>query len=179
MTAPDEAYLRTGDHIFRLLRQQIVSNEIPPNSRLVEEDIADQFGVSRSPVREALRRLEQDGLIRRLRRGMLVSVGVSQEELYELHLLRTEIDCVAAGLVCERGPARPWSLAETAIADLESDLVAHGMRSPRFAIRHLEVHTAINQICFSAKVAPVFPERLGGLLTVLEADCSPTTHRNS
>lgn len=51
------------DQVYRLLRRALLTQQIPPGTRLVEIDVASRLGVSRTPVREALRRLESEGLV--------------------------------------------------------------------------------------------------------------------
>ena len=51
------------DHVYSRLQQAIVSGDLPPGERLRDQDLAAQFGVSRTPVREALQRLEDEGLV--------------------------------------------------------------------------------------------------------------------
>ena len=75
--------------VYEQLRQRIVSGDIPPGERLTEIALAEEFGISRTPVREALRRLEQDGLAERAARGMRVRERSPNEilEIYEVRIL--------------------------------------------------------------------------------------------
>src|SRR5260370_40119309 len=69
------------DHVLELLADAIVSGKIRPGERLKELDLARQLHVSRAPIREALSRLQEQGLaVRRPRRGLLV-VSLGQEEI--------------------------------------------------------------------------------------------------
>ncbi|NHB85998.1 GntR family transcriptional regulator [Tessaracoccus sp. HDW20] len=59
-----------SDQIYDLLRRELLANERPPGSRLVESEIARQLSVSQAPVREALRRLTHEGMVMQIpRRG--------------------------------------------------------------------------------------------------------------
>jgi DNA-binding GntR family transcriptional regulator len=147
---------RGSDLIYRAIRQAIVSGRIPPWVRLVEEDLADQFGVSRSPVREALRHLEYDGLAQRLRRGMLVAVPFGEGEREDIHLIRMEMDRLAARLAVQRAKPEDWDPAREAVASLGTAL--RDASSPSAAsLAHLEVHAAINWVAFG--------QRLGAMMT--------------
>lgn len=85
-----------GQELVRALEEEIVSGRIPPETRLVEEEVAQRFGISRSPVREALRRLEQDGLVfREARRGIWVA-PISRADLDEVYSCRVALEGLAA-----------------------------------------------------------------------------------
>lgn len=95
--------------LTKALARAIVLGEYEPGSRFVEEDIAAAFKVSRSPVREAFRRLESDGLvIREARRGVRVT-PISIQDLDEVYSCRLELEGLAAERAAVRGPeARDW-----------------------------------------------------------------------
>jgi DNA-binding GntR family transcriptional regulator len=147
---------RGSDLIYRAIRQSIVSGGIPQWTRLVEEELAEQFGVSRSPVREALRHLEYDGLAQRFRRGMLVAVPFGDREREDIHLIRVEMDRLAARLVVQRAGPAEWVQPREAVARLAAARQA-GSSPGAVSMAHLEVHTAINWVAFGS--------RLGGLMT--------------
>jgi len=75
--------------VYEQLHQKIVSGDISPGERLTEIALAEKFGISRTPVREALRRLEQDGLVERAARGLFVRERSPNEilEIYEVRIL--------------------------------------------------------------------------------------------
>jgi DNA-binding GntR family transcriptional regulator len=84
------------DMLAEALEAAIVFGELKPAERIIEEEIAEKYGVSRSPVREALRRLEADGLVvREDRRGAYVG-GISRRDLDEIYLCRLELEGLAA-----------------------------------------------------------------------------------
>jgi DNA-binding GntR family transcriptional regulator len=86
-----------ADELYDHLRAAIIQGDLQPNERLVEQAIAEQAQVSRTPVREALQRLEVDGLVRISSRGMVV-VEFSDDELVELCVAREGMEGLAAGL---------------------------------------------------------------------------------
>lgn len=84
------------DHVAELLGHDIIAGVLAPNYRLTEENVADAYGVSRSPVREGLRLLERDGLVRRsARRGIWVA-PLSLRDFDEVYLCRASLESVAA-----------------------------------------------------------------------------------
>jgi len=88
--------------VYERLRQAIVSGEMEPGASLVESAVAARYGISRTPVREALRRLEQDGLVERGDRGMRVRTR-SPEEILEIYEVRIVLEASAARAAAERG----------------------------------------------------------------------------
>lgn len=78
--------------VYDELREAIVSGALPPGSPLVETALAGQFGISRTPVREALLKLRQDGLVEPSGRGLAVSRRSPEEilEIYEMRVLLEE-----------------------------------------------------------------------------------------
>jgi DNA-binding GntR family transcriptional regulator len=84
------------DEVARRLGEDIILNRLPPETRLTEEQVALTYGVSRSPVREAIRLLEHDGLVRRsARRGFWVA-PVSLTDFDEIYSCRIALEAIAA-----------------------------------------------------------------------------------
>lgn len=86
-----------ADELHDFLRDAILSGELCPNERLVEASIARIANVSRTPVREALQRLEVDGLVRSNKDGVVVT-AYDHEELYDLCVARAGLEGLVAGL---------------------------------------------------------------------------------
>jgi DNA-binding GntR family transcriptional regulator len=85
-----------ADNLASMLEEAIVFLELRPNERLTEEDVAERYGVSRSPVREALRLLERDGLVlREARKGIWVT-PMSLRDFDELYRCRVALEAIAA-----------------------------------------------------------------------------------
>ncbi len=88
--------------VYENLKAAILSGHLGPNERLTEEHLAETLGASRTPVREALYKLETEGLIRPLEtRGFIVS-GDSKEEVGELFELRAVLEGYALRIISER-----------------------------------------------------------------------------
>ncbi len=118
---PDPALVQIPEiiaaQLARHLEEQIVFGELPPNTRLVEEEIVRRYGVSRSPVREALRVLEQDGLaVRETRKGAWVS-PIGLKDLDEIYACRLGLEGLAAEEAAKNG-------AEAGLAMLRGELDA-------------------------------------------------------
>jgi DNA-binding GntR family transcriptional regulator len=87
--------------VYDRLRAEIASGEFEAGAPLVEVVLADRYGTSRTPIREALRRLEQDGLVERGDRGMRVRPR-SPEEILEIYEVRIPLEATAASAAAER-----------------------------------------------------------------------------
>jgi DNA-binding GntR family transcriptional regulator len=98
----------TPDGVYRVLRGAILDGVVPPGGQLREARIAADLGISRSPLREALTKLEEEGLIVKIPfRGAFV-VEVSAEDIAEIASIRLLVEPYAAGLAAEalRGSQR-------------------------------------------------------------------------
>ncbi|ANI38795.1 MULTISPECIES: GntR family transcriptional regulator [Mycobacteriaceae] len=137
------------ERTYTYLRQAIVSGEMSSGRRVVEEQIASDLGVSRTPVREALQRLASEGLIVRLRRGHLEVVSISAREREELHLLRLAVDQLVATLLTEKVADVEWQELYAHLQPLEDAYRKHGIHSPAYAMAHLDLHSAINKAAFT------------------------------
>jgi DNA-binding GntR family transcriptional regulator len=83
--------------VLTALRTAILANEITAGSRLLEADVAEQMGVSRAPVREAIRHLEQEGLVEIFPHRGAVVVGLPETEIDAIYELRAVIEGRATG----------------------------------------------------------------------------------
>lgn len=90
------------EQVHRRLKQAIIEGEFKPGERLVEVDLADRLGASRTPVREALSKLEQEGLVTPVRFGGLAVVQLSEGDVIEIFSLITLLEGYAARLAAER-----------------------------------------------------------------------------
>jgi DNA-binding GntR family transcriptional regulator len=90
-----------GAPIYTAIRGRILDGTLRPGERLREIPLAEEFGVSRTPVREALMRLENDGLARRDGRSLVVH-AVSAEELIQVYDLRINLESEAAAQAADR-----------------------------------------------------------------------------
>lgn len=85
-----------ADSVYNTLRGAIVDGRLDPGDSLIEWHVARQFGTSRTPVREALLRLEAEGLAFRVPRRGLVVRHISEHEVLEVYAVRLELEALAA-----------------------------------------------------------------------------------
>lgn len=99
---PLDSYRPLRDVVVDNIRQAIVSGQFPAGMRLMELQLAEEMGVSRTPVREAIRKMELEGLVVMIpRRGAYVA-DISIQDINEVYQIRTALDVLAAGLAAER-----------------------------------------------------------------------------
>lgn len=89
MPVPPRLTRHDGDSIYRELRSEILAGALPPATPLREVAISERFGVSRTPVRDALRRLKHDRLLEQGARGLQVHQATAQEaiQVYDVRIL--------------------------------------------------------------------------------------------
>ncbi|SHI47142.1 GntR family transcriptional regulator [Parasporobacterium paucivorans] len=98
----NDEFLPLRDIVFRNLREAIIKGDLKPGERLMEIKLAQKLGVSRTPVREAIRMLQLEGLVTmEPRRGAEVA-PITAKELTDVLEVRTALECLAAELACER-----------------------------------------------------------------------------
>lgn len=97
-----DEFLPLRDVVFNTLRQAILTGELKPGERLMEIHLANRLGVSRTPIREAIRKLELEGLVTMIpRRGAEVA-QITEKSLKEVLEVRRAMDALCAELACDR-----------------------------------------------------------------------------
>lgn len=95
-------YLPLRDVVFNTLRQAILKGELEPGERLMEIHLADRLGVSRTPIREAIRKLELEGLVLMIPRKGAEVARISEKSLRDVLEVRRSLDQLAIELAIER-----------------------------------------------------------------------------
>ncbi len=123
----------TADAVYDVLRQSIVDGELKPGMRLRSDALAMKLRVSRTPVREALRKLEAECLVTRSGRTGLVVRALTEQDLTELFYVREALEGMSARLAAVN--ATPAELAE--IRELLDDMDQVGRQGDIKALRRL------------------------------------------
>jgi DNA-binding GntR family transcriptional regulator len=114
-----------GEHIFEHLKRAIIHGDVSAGSRMVETRIAETMGVSRTPVREAIHKLEREGLLTKQPRGGFIVAGLTRDDIEESFGIRAVLEGYAARL----------ATAKHTPAELESLL-----RQNNLFEKHLKAH---------------------------------------
>lgn len=97
-----DTYKPLRDVVFDTLREAIINGTLRPGERLMENQLAEELGVSRTPIREAIRKLELEGfLVMAPRKGAFVA-GISLKDITDVFEVRMGLESLAAGLAAER-----------------------------------------------------------------------------
>ncbi|MCR5420760.1 MAG: GntR family transcriptional regulator [Lachnospiraceae bacterium] len=97
-----DEYLPLRDVVFNTLRQGILKGDLKPGERLMEIHLANRLGVSRTPIREAIRMLELEGLVTMVPRKGAEVARISKQDLRDVLEVRRSLDSLAVSLACER-----------------------------------------------------------------------------
>jgi DNA-binding GntR family transcriptional regulator len=115
-----------SDHLVEAMRERILSSALPPDQPVRQDLLAAEMGVSKIPLREALTRLEQEGLVRsHAHRGFFVC-PLSTAEAEEVYALRLKLEPDAVALAAERATLLERTTAEQVLATLDRVTTKHG-----------------------------------------------------
>lgn len=109
-------YMPLREVVFEALREAILGGTLLPNERLMEVQLAEELGVSRTPVREAIRKLELEGFVVMIPRKGAYVAGISLKDVADVFEIRAALEGLAAGLAAER-------ITEEELEELERILV--------------------------------------------------------
>lgn len=90
-----------ADQVFEHIETDILSGKYTRGEVITESKLSAELGVSRTPIREALRRLSQEHLIEESGKGSVV-IGISEKDLEDIFLIRKKLECLAAELAAEK-----------------------------------------------------------------------------
>lgn len=98
-------YRTLRENVSDEIRMKILSGELVPGARIVEQELASEFGISRGPVREALRQLEEEGLVEYTRNAGCSVRQIGPEDIYEIYYMRANYEMMAVKLYGKAFPA--------------------------------------------------------------------------
>ncbi|NLK18493.1 MAG: GntR family transcriptional regulator [Synergistaceae bacterium] len=110
-------YTTSADYAYQELRHRIITKQLKPGQRLPEVNIAVQMGVSRTPVREALRRLASEGLVIIIPNSGARLAAPTLREIQDTFLVREQLECLAISLAAEKIGERHLRRLEEALLE--------------------------------------------------------------
>lgn len=110
---------------YEVLRHAIITGEIPAGERIVETDYAERLHISRTPLREALRKLERDGLVEYVMRRGVVVRAFSIADVEEIYTIRNALEMLTLPAIVEKATAEQIASLKEKLAAMDS-LVAVG-----------------------------------------------------
>ncbi|SMB89442.1 transcriptional regulator, GntR family [Thermanaeromonas toyohensis ToBE] len=111
-----ENYKPLREIVFETLREAIITGQLKAGERLMEVQLAEEMGVSRTPVREAIRKLELEGFVVMIPRKGAYVADISTKDIADVFEIRAALEALAAALACER-------ITEEELEELERLLV--------------------------------------------------------
>ena len=106
-----------GSRVFHMIRENILSGKYERDEELKEKSIGEELGVSRTPVREALRQLEFEGLVTIIPNKGAYVVGISQKDIKDIYEIRSRLEGLCAKwAACSREPAASCTSLATSTA---------------------------------------------------------------
>ena len=137
-------YLPLRDVVFNTLRQAILKGELKPGERLMEIALAERLGVSRTPIREAMRKLEQEGLVVMIpRRGAQVA-NITEKDLNDVLEVRIALENVAIEKACARMTEDEMSRLWLAAKEFEHTIAEGNL------VKLAEADVAFHEIIYQA-----------------------------
>ena len=136
-------YMPLRDVVFHTLRRAILMGELEPGERLMELALTEKLGVSRTPIREAIRKLELDGLVVMVpRRGAAVA-HITEKDLQDVLEVRCALEELAVTLACERMDEGDLDRLEVCMKEFEVSLEGGDLTD--IAQKDVEFHDIIFQ----------------------------------
>jgi len=138
------------EKVYEYLREEILNGKIRSGDRLVETDLADRIGTSRTPVREALHTLEREGLVESLHRVGYVVRPISELEVSELCDIRLALEALALRWALSKDPVKLANAMRDNLCRCEEQIVAGNLKA--FVEMDSQFHDLISRIADSSRL---------------------------
>lgn len=138
------------EKVYDYLREEILNGNIKSGDRLVESDLADRIGTSRTPVREALHTLEREGLLASLHRVGYVVRPISEVEVSELCEIRLSLEALALRWALSKDPVGLANALRDNLSRCEQQVAAGELKA--FVEMDAQFHDLISKIADSSRL---------------------------
>lgn len=145
-----DAYLPLRDVVFNTLREAILKGELKPGERLMELQLASKLGVSRTPIREAIRMLELEGLAVTMPRKGAEVAKMTEKDMEDVLQIRKALDELAVGLACDNMTELELASLHTAMKSFEDSTKIHDVK--KIALADVQFHDVIYQASENKKL---------------------------
>ena len=146
-----------GEHVFESLKHSIVRGKISSGEWLVESHIAETLGISRTPVREAIHKLEREGLIERQPRGGFTVLGLDRDDIEETFGIRSVLEGYAARLAAVKHDPQELENLEHKIDEFQNALDRKKMNLLP------AINTEFHDLLYSLSKSPKLINMINGL----------------
>ncbi len=138
------------ERVYSGIKNSILTGELEPHTRLIEENLAEAMRASRTPVREAFRKLEEEGLIYRRPRGGYAVKGVTEEDVDEIFGLRSVLEGYAGFLAASRITREELKSLKDIIRQQEACL--KNLRAEEFIELDTQFHDVLHRAAKNARL---------------------------
>lgn len=145
-----DAYLPLRDVVFQTLREAILKGELKPGERLMELQLASRLGVSRTPIREAIRMLELEGLAVTVPRKGAEVAKMTEKDMRDVLQIRKALDELAVQLACDRITTEQLKLLNRALKNFEESTKSKVVK--KVAQADVEFHDIIYKSACNSKL---------------------------
>lgn len=135
-------YMPLRDVVFHTLRRAILMGELEPGERLMELQLTEKLGVSRTPIREAIRKLELEGLVVMVPRKGAAVAKITEKDLLDVLEVRCSLEELAVELACERISEEALQLLESSMKEFQESL-SSGKDITAIAEKDVQFHDII------------------------------------
>ncbi|MDM5200585.1 GntR family transcriptional regulator [Fictibacillus enclensis] len=153
-------YATLQEKVTAMIRESIFKKEYKPGERLVQDELAQKLGVSRMPIREALRCLEREGLVEMLPHKGAQVIGITKEDIEELYYLRSMFEGITVqksmNFLTEQDI---WNL-KVLIEQMDQDIEENNLDS--YIKHNQEFHVLIQKGCNWKKIKKLCSEFING-----------------
>ena len=143
-------YLPLRDVVFNTLREAILKGELKPGERLMELQLAAKLGVSRTPIREAIRMLEQEGLAVTVPRKGAEVAKMTEKDMEDVLVIRATLDELAVELACDAITEEQLAQLQRARREFENRILSKDLK--KIAQADVDFHDAIYQATGNARL---------------------------
>ncbi|MCA1055217.1 GntR family transcriptional regulator [Rossellomorea aquimaris] len=157
----EEELLSIRERAYLYLKDLILSGEYKPGDRLIEREVASQLNISRTPIREALFRLESQGFVKTVpRKGVIVS-NISEEEVIEVFTILSSLEVLAARLAAQK-------MDDTLIGEFNEKIEKLEALEKGEADEADTEHIEMNLLLYKAAKSPKLFDILSGLTDYIQ-----------
>lgn len=145
-----DAYLPLRDVVFNTLREAILRGDLVPGERLMELQLAAKLGVSRTPIREAIRMLEQEGLAITIPRKGAIVAGMTEKDMQDVLEIREALEELSVQVACDKITDEEVEKLQRNMKNFEHSLKSGDLK--KMALADVEFHDVIYQATDNPKL---------------------------
>ncbi len=144
--------------VYQVLRHAVLTGELQPGERMVERKLAKQLGVSRTPVREAIRKLELEGLVKHVPNKGVVVTRMSSKDAWDIYNIRAVLEGLAARLASKSITSEEVERLEVLVQKMEQAVNANELDQLN------DLHIEFNDVIYKSAGSPRLHQMISNLV---------------